>query len=56
MKNLEEIKKKIVPTAYICDECGACGDITNMGLIIGEGIYHYKCLKNRRNRNVKKES
>lgn len=44
MKELNKIKRKIVPDTYQCDYCGKDGDITNMVLINGD-LVHAKCYQ-----------
>jgi len=45
---LTKIKKELVKSTYECDKCKKDGDITNMVMIIGKGLFHAKCLKSKK--------
>ena len=46
---IAKIKKELVNnTCYECNKCKKEGDITNMVMIIGKGLFHAKCLKSKK--------
>ena len=47
LSQIEVIKKQLVKDTYECDKCKKDGDITNMVMIIGKGLFHAKCLKSK---------
>ena len=48
MDGIVKIKKELVKDTYECDKCKKDGDITNMVMIIGKGLFHAKCLKSKK--------
>ena len=48
VKNTEDTLKSILFEKYECDKCKKDGDITNMVMIIGKGLFHAKCLKSKK--------
>ena len=48
MDAITKIKKELVKNTYECDKCKKDGDITNMVMIIGKGLFHAKCLKSKK--------
>jgi len=48
MDEIIKIKKHLVKNTYKCDKCKKEGDITNMVMIIGKGLFHAKCLKSKK--------
>ena len=45
MEAITKIKKELVKSTYECDKCKKDGDIANMVMLIGKGLFHAKCLK-----------
>lgn len=48
MDTITKIKKELVKNTYECDKCKKDGDIANMVMIIGKGLFHAKCLKSKK--------
>ena len=48
MDAIAKIKKELVDSTFKCDKCKKDGDITNIVMIIGKGLFHAECLKSKK--------